>query len=432
MKKIITALANPDVNAELKKNKTIEIVVKDIQYQEGVIEILEENSQIDYIILSAILEGKYDIYTFVKKIKMINPKIKIILILEKENSENTEKLILSGVSHIFYNNNVEIKDILNIVNNDKESDTEKLKEELQEIKKLIIENNDKKENKKIIKSNKIKKNQDNYNKRKIFIKFNNYIKIIKSKVFFTNKKSNKQNTEIISILGTAGVGKSIFAVNLANSYVFSKKKILIIDFDILNNSLHTILGIKKYSRKIKEKLKNNNLINNKINIEELIIKVTSKVDLISGINLIFDSKYKISSEKVSYILKELKNKYDVIIIDTSSECFFDYTKSIIENSNINIFIVEANLSELKKSKNLLNLYINNWKIDKKKINILFNKYNKNSIYMEILKNIFHDFNILGKLDFNDNYNLIINKNGKNNNKKIIKEYLNINNKLNKI
>ena len=52
--------------------------------------------------------------------------------------------------------------------------------------------------------------------------------------------------------------------------------------------------------------------------------------------------------------------------------------------------------------------------------------------MEILKNIFHDFNILGKLDFNDNYNLIINKNGKNINKKIAKEYLNINNKLNKI
>ena len=30
--------------------------------------------------------------------------------------------------------------------------------------------------------------------------------------------------------------------------------------------------------------------------------------------------------------------------------FFDYTKNIIENSNINIFITEANLSEIKKSK----------------------------------------------------------------------------------
>lgn len=425
MKKIITALASPEVNTELKKYKNIEIIGNDIQYQEGVIETLEKNSQIDYIILSAILDGKYEIYTFVKKIKMINPKIKIILILEKENSENTEKLILSGASYIFYNN-AEIKDILKIINNNKENEKEELKEELQEIKKLLLENN-KKDNKITLKNNKnlLK------NKQKIFIKFNKYIKILKNKLFI-NMEKNKRNSEIISVLGTAGVGKSVFTVNLANSYIFSKNKILIIDFDILNNSLHTILGIKKYSKKIREKLKNNNLINNKINIEELIIKVTNKIDLISGINLIFDSKYKISSEKISDILKELKNKYDVIIIDTSSECFFDYTKNIIENSNINIFIAEANLSELKKSRNLLNLYINKWKIDKKKINILFNKYNKNSIYMEILKNIFHDFNILGKLDFNDNYNLIINKNGKNINKKIAKEYLNINNKLNKI
>ena len=69
MKKIITALASPEVNIELKKYKNIEIIGNDIQYQEGVIETLEKNSQIDYIILSAILEGKYEIYTFVKKNK---------------------------------------------------------------------------------------------------------------------------------------------------------------------------------------------------------------------------------------------------------------------------------------------------------------------------------------------------------------------------
>ena len=39
-----------------------------------------------------------------------------------------------------------------------------------------------------------------------------------------------------------GVGKSVFTINLAIS--FKNKKILIIDLDILNNCLHTILGIK--------------------------------------------------------------------------------------------------------------------------------------------------------------------------------------------
>ena len=113
------------------------------------------------------------------------------------------------------------------------------------------------------------------NKFKILNKIKNkFYKYIPNNIL---KKYNKsENCEVISVLGAAGVGKSIFTVNLANSYIYSKKKILIIDFDVLNNSLHTILGLKKYSKIIREKLKNNNLINNKINIKELTIKITNK------------------------------------------------------------------------------------------------------------------------------------------------------------
>lgn len=70
--------------------------------------------------------------------------------------------------------------------------------------------------------------------------------------------------------------------------------------------------------------------------------------------------------------------------------FFDYTKEIIKNSNLNIFILEANLLEIKKAKNLLNIYINNWEIPQENINILFNKYNENSIDISILKKFFQD------------------------------------------
>ena len=209
----------------------------------------------------------------------------------------------------------------------------------------------------------------------------------------------------------------------------NKNKILIIDFDIFNNSLHTILGIKKYPEKIKNKIKNNNLLD-EIKIEDLIIKINNKLDLISGINLLFDSKYKISSIKIKNILEKLKQIYEIIIIDTSSECFFDYTKEIIKNSNVNIFITEANLLEIKKAKNLLNIYINDWNIPQNNFNILFNKYNENSIDISILKNIFSGFSILGKLDINSKYNLLINKNNINSLEKNLKnEYLKINKKI---
>ena len=69
MKNIITALANPELNEILKKQNQIQVQYNDIQYQEGVIEILKENKKIDILILSEILPGKLDISDFILEIR---------------------------------------------------------------------------------------------------------------------------------------------------------------------------------------------------------------------------------------------------------------------------------------------------------------------------------------------------------------------------
>ena len=130
-------------------------------------------------------------------------------------------------------------------------------------------------------------------------------------------------------------------------------------------------------------------------------------------------------------INQLKQIYNTIIIDTSSECFFDYTKNIIKNSNKNIFVTEANILEIKKARNLLDIYIHEWNIDKSKFNILFNKYNEEAISIYLLKKLFQEFNILGVLNYEKKYNKHIKKNMKNNfiSKKIKNEYLKIQKKL---
>ena len=438
IKKILTAIGNPILNNELKKINYLDVTNNDILYQEGIFENLEINSEVDFIILSQLIPGELSLEDLIEKIHIINNKIKIIIFLEKYDSNLENILIKKGVYRILYDTKIEIEDIIKIINEDDKMEkyNAEIKREIDELKKYIINNKNDEKNKDIniqknikkkskkyneknniknIIENKIKNNIKNKIKNNINKKIkNNYLLKNKFKImnnYFTNNEKQKNN-KIISVLGNNGSGKSMFTVMLANGMKKYLNKILIIDFDILNNSLHTILGVKKYSEKI-NKIINNNNYNNKINVENLIININKKIDLISGINLLFDSVNKISEEKFKNILKKLKEYYDLIIIDTTSECFFEYTKEIIKTSDESIFLTEANLLEVSKSKRLLDIYYNNWNIEKNKINIIFNKFNKNSIDIKLLKKLYSDYKILGIIKLKNNFNLIINKNIKN-------------------
>ena len=408
MIKIITALDNPILNNKVNKENDIQTLCKDIQYQDGVLEILEKYKEVDFLIISELLTGKYKIEELIYKIKEKNKFLKIIIILENKKEELENFLYAKGVYKIFYNNEIEIKNIINILKNNKEKNIENnsAKDELEKLKKILSENN--------IEINLENKNPIKINNKKYLLKIidekikeNNLLqKINYSK---NNKNLINEKCKIISILGIGGVGKSIITIGLAKTLKKENKKVLIIDFDILNNSLHTILGVNKYPEKIKEKIKKNNLIKSKIQMENLKIKINKNLDLISGIILLFDSKYKISSEKVKFILKELQENYNYIIIDNTSECFFDYTKNIILNCDYSILILEPNILEIQKAKKLLNIYTEKWKIEKDKIKIIMNKYNKNSIDENIIKDIFSKYKILGKIDYSEIYNILIEK-----------------------
>ena len=110
MKKIITAIGNENINNELKKEKDIEIIINDIQYKEGIIEILEKYQNIDYIILKASLQGDISIEELIKQINTINKNIKIIIISENNLKSLEEFLNKKIIYKIIYNNkNEEIK-----------------------------------------------------------------------------------------------------------------------------------------------------------------------------------------------------------------------------------------------------------------------------------------------------------------------------------
>ena len=431
MNNVITALGNPILNEELQKIDEVNVLLNDLQYKEAIIEFLEKKVRINYIVLSESLPGEIELNKLVNAVKENNKNIKIILIKEEKNEIKKNIQEIKNIDYIFYNNEVDVTDIIKIINNKKSYENERLKQDIEMLKEIVL-----KKNKKSIKN----------------IKINEF------------SKKNEDN-KIITVLGGTGVGKSIFTIMMSRILAKQNKKSLIIDFDILNNNIHTILGKKKYSNKIQntknngyaniiiddklnnnithEKIKNkinkktsnkinykessdlinkinhkkfndnkNYKINNEYKFNDFIININSNVDLISGLDLLFQNNNQIDCEEIIKKIKKIKNDYDYILIDTSSECFFEYNKKLILMSDISVFLLEANLLEIKKARKLLDIYEKEWKIKKDKIKIIINKYNNNSIKDHVLLNLFKGQEIIGKIQMSNYYNYLINKNNK--------------------
>ena len=78
MIKIMTAINNPNLFEEIKNEKDVEIICKNIQYKEGILEILENNIKTDYIILEENLPGEIEVEKLIEEILEKNEKIKLI------------------------------------------------------------------------------------------------------------------------------------------------------------------------------------------------------------------------------------------------------------------------------------------------------------------------------------------------------------------
>lgn len=378
MIKIITAMNNPKINDELKNEKNIELICKDIFYKEGILEILENEININYIIINSELPGEIKLNNLIEKILEKNEKIKIIILIKKENKNN------------FYKIN----------------------------------------NKKNIKKNNIEIIKDIKNKNIIRIFYNNEIKIEQLKKYNQIKNNNENKKEInnkklksktIIFLGERQVGKSIIILGITKSLEKNNKKILLIELnkkesDLLfmlskneNNKENTNLKIKE--KKIKKYKKTNKNYFYKKNIkiiQNLIVNINKNTDIISYKKIINLN-----------IIKKLEKKYDYIFIEIDSEKNNFKNKKLIKNIDKKILIIRSNILGIKNAKKI---------IDKNKINrykIIINNYNNYSIDKNIIKNIFKENKIISKIKYNQEYDEIINNNfkiSKENKKKLIKEF----------
>ncbi len=162
---ILTAIGNPAINEELKKNNKFNIISRDILYKEGILEFLEEEKNIDIIILNEELDGKIELDELLNKVNKINNKIKIIILFKDKNKylnyeilkNNFFKLYESEINFYKLNDFIcNIEKIKNELNEENKNNKKIIKEDIKKNKKILKEKNKLKSNNKI-KNNKIKK-----------------------------------------------------------------------------------------------------------------------------------------------------------------------------------------------------------------------------------------------------------------------------------
>ena len=349
MIKIITALGNPSLNNELKKYEEFNVIGNDIMYFDGVLEFLELNSEIDYLILGEIIDIN-NLNDFIDKVINNNRKIKIIVVINKKNKKIEDILLKKGILDIFYDD-IEISEIVNFL---KTKNIEylniELRSEINNLKKLLNEKNNK--------------------------------KISKNKKIILNNQENK----IIGITGARGIGKTSFCVMLANS--LKNKKVLIIDFDLINSQINDIYNKKFEYAKIDE-----------LNINNYIFNVHNNIDILIGLNILYYYN-KLNLENFKTKINNIKEKYDYILIDTYSEYNFDKNKYILNMADEIFLLTGLNKLEINKTRKLINILIKKWQINNKKINIIYYKFNilEYLINKKIInKNIFENIKIIGKI-----------------------------------
>lgn len=331
--KIITAIGNPNLNSVLKQCEEFDVVGNDILYPEGILELLENDSNINYLIMGEQFNDELE--SIILNIKKINRQIRIIIIIKK--NEEKDKYLKIGISEIFF----EDENIESIIQYLKSKNIEylniELRKEIENLKKFFFES--KKE---------IKKR--NYKKKNI----------------------------CIGITGTRGIGKTTSCIQFAKA-LNKNNKILIIDFDLNNPQIGNL-----YNKKIEYSKINEN------NIKELIINVDKNIDILIGLDLL--KKYnKINYFELKKHFYEFKKIYDYVFVDINIEknekeqkVVFNCLDYIFINSGIN------RLEYLKTNKIIeyLNEII---EINKERIRLIYYKINLFEI-MKILiikKDIFN-------------------------------------------
>ena len=426
--KIILACENKKIKKYFSEIKNNNLIIKKVQYREAIIDIIKKENNISFIFLYEKIPGEISIEDLIKKIKLINKKIKIIIFLEKENIDKKIKLKNLEINNIYLINKINKKIFINILNNN--SNKKILKNNQNKIKRIYYKNNNcftklnnknKKENlKKIYIKKYIKKIKNIYVKiiKKYLStknKFDKKDEITKYKITkYKNKHKNKykninvNKNKLIGIFGEKNSGKTTIIYLIIIFLLEKNNKILLINLNNKNN--YSKLNNKNINKKNNYKIIKNNYKKIK-NTEIKNIKNIKNFKIINLIEKQFEKNLKKCKKDeedkniifIKNIIKENKKIYDYILMDIGYIYNKKLKEDIIKILDKKVYVCNKNILGIKEFLRYCKINNYNRKNNKRSLHIIQNKYNFNSLSNLIVKNILGKFCYAHKLFYDKNF-----------------------------
>ena len=135
---ILTAMDNSEFNQILKEKLENMKVYEDVSYFEGIKENIIKNPNISIVIINEMIGTKEELIKIIQELKSSKYKIEIIIFLEKEDIEFRQLLTSYEVTKIFLNDQVTIKEIINLIRKDEKIRSNQLENEIKQLKELVF------------------------------------------------------------------------------------------------------------------------------------------------------------------------------------------------------------------------------------------------------------------------------------------------------
>ena len=158
------------------------------------------------------------------------------------------------------------------------------------------------------------------------------LRSIRTRMEFIVKRKDKI---VVMITSTeSGDGKTFLSSNLASLYSMTGKKVLLMDLDIRKPNVHTKMGLEAG-------VGVSNYLIGDCTLEETFVENPFDFDIMRAGTIPPNPGELIHSDQLAELIKQLREMYDFIIIDTSPIGLVPDAYAVLEQSDIGLFVIRC-------------------------------------------------------------------------------------------